>query len=279
MAYKTILTVLTQAEDVAPHLDAILPFARGEGAHLDILCLGIDRTRVGYVAADGMTFITEESQRLAMENAEAIREAVNEKMRPEDITWGAESVLAYSAGLTAVVADRARYSDLVAVPKPYGEGADPDAPIILEAALFDADVPALVLPNGVEPVLPFKHAVVGWNERPEAFAAVRAALPLLIPAEETDIAVVNPERHGSKTADPGEQLAVWLARHGAKPEVSLVPQTMPTVAQELLRHCRDEGADLLVMGAYGHSRFREAILGGATRDMLELTEIPLFLAR
>jgi nucleotide-binding universal stress UspA family protein len=69
-----------------------------------------------------------------------------------------------------------------------------------------------------------------------------------------------------------------LVRHGVKAEVSVLAKTRPSVSDVLVRHLRDQNADLLVMGAYGHSRFREAILGGATRDMLEMAEGPVFLA-
>jgi nucleotide-binding universal stress UspA family protein len=61
-------------------------------------------------------------------------------------------------------------------------------------------------------------------------------------------------------------------------EVTVLAKTLPRVSDVLIRHLRDANADLLVMGAYGHSRFREAILGGATRDMLEKAEVPVFLA-
>jgi nucleotide-binding universal stress UspA family protein len=69
-----------------------------------------------------------------------------------------------------------------------------------------------------------------------------------------------------------------LVRHGVKAEVSVLARTMPRVSDVLVRHVRDQNADSLVMGAYGHSRFREAILGGATRDMLEMAQVPVFLA-
>jgi nucleotide-binding universal stress UspA family protein len=69
-----------------------------------------------------------------------------------------------------------------------------------------------------------------------------------------------------------------LVRHGVKAEVTVLARTMPKISDVLARHCRDVDADLLVMGAYSHSRFREAILGGATRNMLEAAEIPVFMA-
>ena len=69
-----------------------------------------------------------------------------------------------------------------------------------------------------------------------------------------------------------------LARHGANVEVSVLAKTAPRVSEVIMRHARDIDANLVVMGAYGHSRFREAIMGGATRDMLEGAQIPVFMA-
>ena len=69
-----------------------------------------------------------------------------------------------------------------------------------------------------------------------------------------------------------------LVRHGVKAEITVLAKTMPRVSDVLLRHARDMNADMIVMGAYGHSRFREAILGGATRNMLENAKIPVLMA-
>jgi nucleotide-binding universal stress UspA family protein len=69
-----------------------------------------------------------------------------------------------------------------------------------------------------------------------------------------------------------------LARHGVRADISILAKTMPRVSDVLARHVRETEGDLIVMGGYGHSRFREAILGGATRDMLEIAEVPVLMA-
>ena len=108
--------------------------------------------------------------------------------------------------------------------------------------------------------------------------AVRRALPFLKAAEMVDITVVDPPSHGPERSDPGGLLCQMLVRHGVRAEVSVLAKTLPRVSDVLARHVRDRDADLLVMGAYGHSRFREAILGGATRNMLEQAEVPVLMA-
>jgi nucleotide-binding universal stress UspA family protein len=187
-------------------------------------------------------------------------------------------MVAQSASVTTIVARRARFSDLVVLPKPYGEDLPADAPVVVEAAMFQGHAPVIVLAEGAPPVLTPETVVIAWNDSPEALAAVRRALPLLVAAKKVSICIVAPERHGSETADPGAELSKMLTRHGANVEVCLQPQTLPRVSEVIARHVEDIDADLLVMGAYGHSRFREAILGGATRNMLEHAKVPVFMA-
>ena len=93
-----------------------------------------------------------------------------------------------------------------------------------------------------------------------------------------NIAVIDPPQHGPERSDPGGMLCQMLVRHGVRAEVSVLAKTLPRISDVLARHVRDQNADLLVMGAYGHSRFREAILGGATRNMLEEAEVPVLMA-
>jgi nucleotide-binding universal stress UspA family protein len=103
-------------------------------------------------------------------------------------------------------------------------------------------------------------------------------MPFLRRAEMVQIVVVDPPTHGPERSDPGGLLCQLMVRHGVNAEVAVLAKTMPRVSEVLARQVRDIDAELLVMGAYGHSRFREAILGGATRDMLERAEVPVLLA-
>ena len=97
-------------------------------------------------------------------------------------------------------------------------------------------------------------------------------------ADQVWITIVDPPTHGAERSDPGGALCQMLVRHGVKAEVTVLARTMPRISEVLARHVRDMNADMLVMGAYGHSRFRQAILGGATRNTLESTEVPVFMA-
>jgi nucleotide-binding universal stress UspA family protein len=119
---------------------------------------------------------------------------------------------------------------------------------------------------------------IAWNESNESQIAVRAALPYLQAADSVQFVVNAPPTHGPTRSDPGGLLSQYLARQGVRAEIDVLAKTMPRVSDVLLRHAADTKSDLVVMGAYGHTRFREAILGGATRYMLEQTELPVLMA-
>lgn len=278
MAYKSVFTVLTDLADVEPVLEATLPFVRAEGAHLSVLCLGIDRTQTGYYFAGATAVMQEETLMQAQTEAKEIEEAVRERLGRTEVSWDVEAVIAQTATVAGLVARRARFADLVVLPKPYGPNRTMDAPVIVESALFQGQAPVMVLPGAAAPGVAPSKVVVAWNESAEALTAVRRALPLLTAADEVNVLLIDPQTHSTDSADPGIELSEMLDRHGVKVEISIVAKTLPRVSDMILRHVADQNADLLVMGAYGHSRFREAILGGATRNLLEQAEVPVLMA-
>lgn len=278
MAYKTILTVLTDADLKASAMDAAITLARRETAHLEIVCLGVDRTQMGYYYVGANALIMQETLQKAQEDAEAIEKVVQNRMAREDCIWSAEAMVAQITGITQLIASRARFADLVVLPRPYGPARGLEDEAVIEAALFDAHAPVLVVPDadaftgfGTRPIL-------AWNQSAEALAAIRASLSALSDAPSVNIAIIDPPQHGPDRSDPGGMLSQMLGRHGVRTEISVLAKTMPRVSDVLMRHVQDIDADMIVMGAYSHSRFREALMGGATRDMLEYTTVPILMA-
>ncbi|MEY3307928.1 MAG: hypothetical protein RLZZ413_1971 [Pseudomonadota bacterium] len=278
MSYKTLLTILTDPAKVTETLNSSVRLAAREDAHLDVLSLGIDRTQLGYSYIGGAAVLAQVSMDRAAEDAEKLDAAARVILNRQDVRWAAEAAVAQFGSLGAIVATKARFADLVLLPHPYGKENAPEAEAVLESVLFDGAAPVLLLPATLLSDTMGKRVVIAWNQGREAMAAVRRALPLLRQADLVNIAVIDPPNYGPERSDPGGALCQMLVRHGVKAEVSVLAKTMPRVSEVLVRHVRDQNADLLVMGAYGHSRFREAILGGATRDMLELAQGPVFLA-
>jgi nucleotide-binding universal stress UspA family protein len=185
---------------------------------------------------------------------------------------------------------QSRYADLVvlsrdgrAAPGRADPGrADPAQPAHVRAlpeylVLHGARPVLVVPPDGADQPLP-GTALVGWDGSMQAIAAIIAALPLLVRADAVRLALVNPDTlsdlHGEQ---PGADMALYLARHGARVDV-VVERTHSTVGTALLGLARDCGAGLMVTGAYGHSRYREWMVGGVTRELLERSRVPLLLA-
>lgn len=280
MAYKSLLTVACTPEGVLGTVTAAAQIASAMDAHLDTLALGVDRTQVGYsYVGSGAVVIAAAMDRAEGEAREA-EAALNAALKAQVPTLrsSVESVVTQLGALTDVVAARARYNDLVVLPLPYGKGRGVEDEAVTEAALFEGMSPVLIVPaSGMKTAQP-KRIVLAWNQTREALVAARRALPFLKRADMVQIVVVDPPAHGPERSDPGGRLCQLLVRHGVKAEVSVLARTLPHVSDVLARQVRDLDADLLVMGAYGHSRFREAILGGTTRDMLENAAVPVFLA-
>jgi nucleotide-binding universal stress UspA family protein len=280
MAYKSLLTVATSTHGLLPVVSAAAQIAISNDAHLDALALGVDRTQVGYsYVGSGAVMIAAAMER-AEEEARAAEKALNAALGAQSpgLRVAAESAVTQLGALTDVVAARARYADLVVLPLPYGENRGVEDEAVIEAALFEGMAPALVIPaKGMASSEP-RRVVIAWNQSREALVATRRAMPFLRRAENVSIVVIDPPAHGPERSDPGGMLCQMLVRHGVHAEVTVLARTLPRVSDVLARHLRETNTDLLVMGAYGHSRFREAILGGATRDMLEKAEIPVLLA-
>mgnify|MGYP000167723222 FL=1 len=278
MSYKSLLTVLTAAETAAAPLAQIAALAEEFGAHAEALCLGVDRTQTGYYYAGANALVLQETLARAQEEAEAIRGHAEEVLQKAGVTFATDSGIAQIADLGRHVARQARFSDLVVLDKPYGPGKRAESEPIVEAALFEGRAPVLVVPDKGAPLRQPKTVLVAWNESIEAMTAIRRALPFLKGADLVRIAVIDPPQHGPERSDPGGLLAQMLARHGVTCEIDVLSKTLTRVSDILNRHATDTAADLIVMGAYGHSRFREAILGGATRNMLEQATVPVLMA-
>jgi len=182
---------------------------------------------------------------------------------------------------------QSRYADLVILSQDVDEDSDRDGDGPGLAAR-SRRLPEHVALHGPRPVLvvpasyrgqPLPGTVVaGWDGSLQAIRALAAALPLLARADKVNLALINPdelsELHGEQ---PGADIALWLARHGVRVEVVL-ERTASTPGHALISLARDCGAGLMVCGVYGHSRYREWVLGGVTRELLTRAQVPLLIA-
>lgn len=278
MIYKTLLTVISDMERAKAPLDQTSVLAHRFDAHTDALCLGIDRTQTSYDYGMANAMILQQSLQVAKEEAATLQAFAEDRLSRDGLPYATVNAVAPIGEITRNVARRGRFCDLMVVAKPYGTGAPIEGEAIVEAGLFESAAPVLVVPEQAKPMTETKRILVGWNESAEALSAVRKAMPFLKTAESVHVVVIDPPRHGPDRSDPGGLLCQMLARHGVICEVNVLSKSLPRTSDVLMRHAEDIDADLLVMGAYGHSRFRETILGGATRDILETADRPVLMA-
>lgn len=151
--------------------------------------------------------------------------------------------------------------------------------LTFRSLLIRSGRPVLLVPEGVRVVAPAQHPVIAWTPTADASRALHDALPLFKPGAEVDVLMVDPvvsdTAHGE---EPGADIALHLSRHGFRVRVLSRPSEGLAVGRSLLRHLHDTGADLLVMGGYGHGRWREFLLGGTTRSILDGATTPVLFA-
>ncbi|MDQ1815973.1 universal stress protein [Massilia sp. CCM 9210] len=173
---------------------------------------------------------------------------------------------------------QARYADLVVIGAPAADTVFFARPGVAGHVLLNCARPVLVTPAAGAGGAIGKRVTVAWNGSAEAVRAITSALPLLQGAAHVDLVVAGKNGHADLYAEqPGADIALYLARHGVKVDVSMIDGGDDD-GESLLSFAARKGADLIVMGAFGRSRLREFVLGGATRTALLSSPIPLWMA-
>ena len=279
MAFKTLLTVtgsdlgdrdLRVAADLCEQIDA----------HLSVLVVALAAPPpVGEYAAMVSDVWLEQRQE-DIKELQARTTAVSKFLAEVALSSDLSSEYQEIAWTDEAIGRRARYADLTVVgPEMLARETLKDK--VIEGALFSSGKPLLLVPEGSRPTLKPKprHDRVGFSASKlrGPYASHWKFSPR---AEEVRIALVDPaEGESGHGAEPGADVATYLARHGVKVTVDRVPSQGKTIASVLRQHAVDTAAELLVMGAYGHSRLRERIFGGVTKSMLDSPPLPILMAR
>lgn len=281
MSIKNILVHVGDSKHCAARLDVAVDLTRRFAAHLVGVYAIPDPYIASYMAGGDSSyvpaaFIKEQIQRgrdLAA-TAEAGFRAHLEKAGV-DAEWRA---IEGNAG--DVISLNARYADLTIVGQadPDDREGYPDPGLPAEVALTSGR-PILVVPYVGPGKTLAKNIMVAWNASREATRAVNDALPLLQAADKVSLLAVDPEKGGADHGEiPCADIALFLARHGVKAEAIRTVSNDLEIADVFLSRIADLGSDLLVMGAYGHSRMREFVMGGATRGILSQMTVPVLMS-
>ena len=211
----------------------------------------------------------------ARAESEAARIAV-EKRLGADVELRTAEALARDLGRVAAV--HARYADLTVLTRPSPADGDLLEEVI-EGVLFHSGRPVLIVPPDWKGSAIGKRVAIAWDASREATRAVADASALMDRADAVAILTVDakPRMFGHGDA-PGQNIAAHLSRRGLPVEVRNADSMGRDVGATILAEAQSFNADLLVLGAYGHSRLRERVFGGATRDMLRQSVIPMLMA-
>lgn len=288
MTYRSILAVLDGSPSSEAAVQAAFALGRRFDAYLEVLHVKPDPNLSLPLVGEGMSGaliddVSRELEASAAANAERARRFYEEACRSVDLPPQEAGSKPLAGGFRPAwrtlvgredseTAARGLLADLIVVarPDPGQDGAYAPA---LEAGLFETSRPVLVVPPSQEKPAG-RHIVIAWNATREATRAAVAALPLLVEAD--SVTVLSLAESDARSLDPA-RLADYLILHGVEARAKRV-EPQRHAGNEVLAQAAEAGADLIVMGAYGHSRLREFVLGGATREVLANTEVPVLLA-
>jgi nucleotide-binding universal stress UspA family protein len=276
MPFKTVLAVVG-GKDTAADLQQAISLCAGSEAHLSVLALqvALSPTLSDYpVDTDWL-----DRRHHHQHDFKAAAEAHDAACAGSGISYDFASFYDEPVFLTEELTRRAFYADLITVGPRVMTNASLIG-IVVNGGLFDAMSPVLLLPEGDQASLRPKRIMLGWNNKIEAIRAVRESMDMLMAAEAVDVAVVDPTSpYADHDGEPGAELATFLARHGVNVTVDQIPSGGRPVEDVLNQRALEVSADMLVLGAYGHARWRQRIFGGVTSSMMKGVRLPTLLVR
>jgi len=280
MAYKDLLVHLDSCSGCNDRIEAAVALAKRNEARLKGVALALKSSISTYLGIDIPSSLTEAQQELVRKAAEDSVARFEAAAKQAGIEYESEILTCGAAKAPTMLSFMARHHDVTFLGQPNpDESGGSFQNILLEGVLFASGRPVYVVPYIGRPHMKIRKAVVAWDGGKKAVRAVNEAIPLLQARQEVIILVINPdERKGVHGERPGHDIAEHLKRHGinARPDVFNVEDMKPDTV--VLNYMSDSGADLLVMGAYSHSRLREKAFGGVTNTILHHMTTPVLMA-
>ncbi len=279
MGLKTLLVCLTTKEHADTLLNLAVPLARKHGAHL----VGLHTVEALIVYPGIAMHIPEpafgafnESQR---EETAAIEAIFRERTQSEDFVSEWRVVRAEAASATMRMVESARAADLVIMAQEDRDADRSDQRHAPEQVIRHSGRPVIVVPLGYDGPLPGKRILLGWSDTREAARAAHDLVSVAAADAIVDVLRVGGSGQDELTDFEAIDLAGMYARHGLKAVVHHRERDGKEVAEVLTQVAFEQGADLMVTGAFGHSRTYDFVVGAATYDLLTTAKLPVMLSK
>jgi nucleotide-binding universal stress UspA family protein len=273
MAIKDVLVALAPRDEADPARDYAVSMARAHGAHLTAAAYPILPQIPGSLYPDFAADLAKTVQQQAETAVKAARERFEQAAQSAGL---AHSFHGFSASVYAVTTDftaRLRTADIGILTQHKADDPERFGDVFIEGALFRSGRPVIIVPRGHSDRFSTERVLIAWDGGIHASRAVAGAMPLL---ERTNIEVFAIEETSKGRDFRGAALVEHLRRHGL--DASLAQRTASDIPEAIIKEAESFRASLVVMGGYGHSRFREFIFGGATRAMLGKMPAPVLMA-
>ncbi len=280
MSYKNILVHIDDSEVCDQRVAAAVALAKRQGAMVTGIALALESTISTYIGIDIPSSLTEQQQALveaASKSAAAKFEAAAEAAGVE---YTSRIIHTPASKAPARLAFFARHADLTFLGQPNPqERGKAFYESLMDGVLQTSGRPVYIVPYIGRPNLKIRKAVIAWDGGKKSVRAVNDAIPLLQNRDEVVILVVNPKERGKEFGGKqGENIAAHLKRHGVNATVDYQVAPDLSVDTVILNYLSENSADLLVMGAYGHSRLRERTFGGVTDSILHHMTVPVLMS-
>jgi len=279
MAYKTILVSLNEIARLAGLNAVAKRIGEAFEAHVSGLYVIPSVQFYPSVGLEAVPQVFEGHRTYFKDHGEEVRRAFTAAMAGDGLSFDISVMEAQSPLIADELVARGRTTDLLIISATNPDQATGVELDCVERVVMGVGRPVLVLPYKGTDALDLGEIVIGWNGHREAARAAFDALPLLKLAGKVSIVHVDPQKDAEqKNTMPGADLAEALARHGVKTAAEGLTTEGIDAGQALLRRANDSGAGLIVMGAYGHSRLREFVFGGATSHVLGHLDRPVLMS-
>ncbi|WP_289032398.1 universal stress protein [uncultured Roseibium sp.] len=275
MALKDIVTIVDLSGS-QPAAKYAIDLAANNDAHVTGLAVAFEPVVPAFAAAPMPVDYLQAAHEQAVGAARDAQKSFDELARVAAVKTESRVADVLTGGPLEGLLQHCRTTDLVVIGQENPDALEPMRELLIETVLFESGVPVLIVPYIGVAQSEAKNVVIGWDGSSTATRAIHAALPMLDKAEKITVLVV--EKNVNEDSQPGAEIATYLARHDLDVTIDVITNPQTGIADTLLNYVSDNGNDLVVMGGYGHSRMREFLFGGATREILKAMTVPVLMA-